>query len=213
MSFHKLLLLPLLQGCAHFPEFLEIFRERQILWKMCSVVFLPFTLKLPIQTLLSVAPKLPARAHSGKKCEHFSKTSTPQIILQAFVKLFLKILEDINPFCGATNNFGLLVMSAQSFKARLDPLACMLHHLCATGSSDSPLVQHLLTSWQPAWQSSCSNPHTCEQALVGFEFGIYHAAASQPETRQTLCQLGSMKSLLLCWSGLYIFLPRVTSVV
>ena len=31
-------------------------------------------------------------------------------------------------------------------------LACVRCHLCAMDSSDSPLVLHLLTSWQSAWQ-------------------------------------------------------------
>ena len=35
---------------------LENFSECQILWRMCSIVFLAFTLKLSIQTLLSVVP-------------------------------------------------------------------------------------------------------------------------------------------------------------
>ena len=43
-------------GCARFADFLQNFRERQILWRMCSVVFHTFTLKIPIQTLLSVTP-------------------------------------------------------------------------------------------------------------------------------------------------------------
>ena len=38
----------------------------------------------------------------------------------------------------------------------LDPLTCILHCLHAMGSSDSPLVWHLLTSWWPGWQRSCS---------------------------------------------------------
>ena len=46
--------------------------------------------------------------------------------------------------------FGPLVMSALSFKA----LACLLCCLCAMDSLDSPLVQHLLTSWPSAWQLS-----------------------------------------------------------
>ena len=50
---------------------------------------------------------------------------------------------------------GLLVMSALGFKARMDSLVCILCHLHETDSSDSPLVRHLLTSWQPAWQLSC----------------------------------------------------------
>ena len=42
--------------CARFPEFLQNFSERQILWRMCLVDFHASTLKLPIQTSLSVAP-------------------------------------------------------------------------------------------------------------------------------------------------------------
>ena len=40
---------------------------------------------------------------------------------------------------------------------------------------DSPLVWHLPTSWWPAWQLSCSLPHTCKQALVGLKTRIYCA--------------------------------------
>ena len=42
---------------------------------------------------------------------------------------------------------------------------------------DPPLVWHLLTSWQWAWQLSCSLPHTSKQALVGLKTDIYHATA------------------------------------
>ena len=52
-------------GCACFPEFLHNFSERHILWSLCSVVFHALTLKLPIQTSLSVAPKLPVSLCSG----------------------------------------------------------------------------------------------------------------------------------------------------
>ena len=38
------------------------------------------TLKLPIQTSHSVAPKLLVSARSGEKCGKFSKTSTPQVL-------------------------------------------------------------------------------------------------------------------------------------
>ena len=51
--------------------------------------------------------------------------------------------------------FGLLVTSRLGFKARVDSLACMVWRLHATVSSESPLVRHLLTSWQQAWQLSC----------------------------------------------------------
>ena len=40
----------------------------------------------------------------------------------------------------------------------MDPLTCLLHHLCAMNSSDSPLVRHLLTSWRPAWWPSRFDP-------------------------------------------------------
>ena len=39
-----------------------------------------------------------------------------------------------------------LVMSPLGLKSRVNSLACVLHHLCAMNSSDSPLVRHLLTS-------------------------------------------------------------------
>ena len=52
-------------------------------------------------------------------------------------------------------------------------LACMLCHLHATVSSDSPLVWHLPISWQPARQLSYSDPHTCKQTLVELKSGIY----------------------------------------
>ena len=45
-------------GCAHFPEFLQNFSQRQISWSLCSVDFHTLTLQVPIQTLHSVAPEL-----------------------------------------------------------------------------------------------------------------------------------------------------------
>ena len=65
------------QGCTRFPEILQNFSERHILWSLCSVVFHTLTLKLPIQTSLSVAPKLPVSARSHEKHPNFRKTSTP----------------------------------------------------------------------------------------------------------------------------------------
>ena len=64
-------------GCAPFPEFVQNFSERQNLWNLCSVVFLALTLKLPIQTSLSVATQLLVSLRSGDKSEKFMKTSTP----------------------------------------------------------------------------------------------------------------------------------------
>ena len=41
--------------------------ERQILWSLCSVDYHTFTLKLPIQTSLSLANELPVCARSGEQ--------------------------------------------------------------------------------------------------------------------------------------------------
>ena len=64
-------------GHACFPKFLQNFSECQILWSLCSVVFHALQLKLPIQTPLSVMPKLQVCVLSGEKCKNFRKTSTP----------------------------------------------------------------------------------------------------------------------------------------
>ena len=66
-------------GCACVPEILQNFSERPILWSLCSVVFHALTLKLPIQSPLSVAPKLPVSLSSNEKCPNFRKTSTPLV--------------------------------------------------------------------------------------------------------------------------------------
>ena len=46
-------------------------------------------------------------------------------------------------------------------------LPCMLHHLHAMDSSNSPLVLHLLTSWQQAWQLSLFDLRTCAHTSIG----------------------------------------------
>ena len=46
----------LTRGVLVLLIFLQNCRKRQILWRMCSVVFLDFRLKFPIQTLHSVTP-------------------------------------------------------------------------------------------------------------------------------------------------------------
>ena len=67
-------------------------------------------------------------------------------------------LEDISlfPWGHWCPCFGLLVTSALSFKARVDPM----HAFSLVWSSDLPLVQHLLTVWRSAWQLSLLNPCT-----------------------------------------------------
>ena len=64
--------------------YLQYFTACQILRSLCSVDFLTFTLKLPIQTLLSVVPKLQVFARSGEKCQHFRKISRPPKMFLSF---------------------------------------------------------------------------------------------------------------------------------
>ena len=45
-------------------------------------------------------------------------------------------------------------------------LTCILYGLHATDSSDSPLVQHLLTSWRSPWQSSLFDPLICTSIKI-----------------------------------------------
>ena len=56
-------------GCARFAEILQNFSEYQILWSLCSVLFRTLTLKLPIQTSLSVAHKLTVSLSSAENCQ------------------------------------------------------------------------------------------------------------------------------------------------
>ena len=57
-----------------FLIFLQNFSERQILWSLCSVVFHALTLKLPIQTSLSVALELPLSLSSHEKFQENKPT-------------------------------------------------------------------------------------------------------------------------------------------
>ena len=70
----------------------------------------------------------------------------------------------ISPFCGATDT-PVLGFWWQG-------------HLHTTDSSDSPVVQHLLTSWRP-WRSRHFDTRPCEQTLAGLESKIEPTAASQ----------------------------------
>ena len=65
------------QGCARFAETLQNFSESQILLSLWSVVFCTLTLRLPIQTSLSVAPKLQVSLNSREKCPNFRKRVHP----------------------------------------------------------------------------------------------------------------------------------------
>ena len=73
-------------------------------------------------------------------------------------------MEDTCPFCGATDTPVL------DFWLRLPwgskPGWTHLHaFLPVRYSSDSPLMQHLLTSWLPAWQLGHFDPHTCSRQM------------------------------------------------
>ena len=67
---------------------MQNFSEHQILWSLCSVVFHAFALRLPIQTPLSVVPKLPVSLRSHEKCPNFRKTSTPLRFLESCMQWF-----------------------------------------------------------------------------------------------------------------------------
>ena len=62
-------------------------------------------------------------------------------------------------------------------------------------SLDSHLVQHLATSWQPAWQLRHSLLDTCEQALLGLE-SCCAATHSVKSGRQILYQLSYASSAI-----------------
>ena len=103
---------------------------------------------------------------NGKRISREIPTTRRSTLLELW-KLKKKFLEDISPFWGTTDT------PALDFWWRLSRLlkpgwifTCMLGCLCATESSDSPLMWHLLTSWQPAWHPSRPNEYTCEPALV-----------------------------------------------
>ena len=67
-------------GLCSFSEILQNVSERQILWSLCSVIFHALKLKFPIQTSLSVAPKLSVPLHSGEKCENSGKREHPRFL-------------------------------------------------------------------------------------------------------------------------------------
>ena len=74
-------------------------------------------------------------------------------------RLRFEIQQDISPFYGA-NDIHVLIYDyvCQGFKGESSP--CILSRLWKNNSSNSPLVQHMKTSWQSAWQSNPFNPPT-----------------------------------------------------
>ena len=100
----------------------------------------------------------------------------------SFYVFSIKFL-DVNLICGATD----MVTSALGFKARVDTLACMPRCPCPMNSSDSNLVQHLVTFWQSAWQPSYFDPHTCTHTSIN--------VTRQPLYRMSYTNIYSMQMI------------------
>ena len=66
--------------------------------------------------------------------------------------------------------FWLLVTFVLNFKSRVDPLTCVLFCLISMDSSDSSLVQDLLTSSWPAWKPSPFYPLAFQSLVEANEF-------------------------------------------
>ena len=125
-------------------------------------------------------------------------------IFQDFFKKFWRTCPFLGPFVGPLiplfwtsgdiSSFGFQSQSGQPYSHLVE--ACMLHV-----PWDSPLVWHLPTSWQPAWQPNWSLLHrsTCEQALVGLTTGTYCTADKCSTDWAMLAQLISslLKSKIL----------------
>ena len=100
---------------------------------------------------------------------------------------FFKFLEDISPFCGATDPwFGLLVTSPLGSKpewAALFTLGGGVHVTCSLRFTSGVTPADLLVA---SMATDPSLPNTCKQALVGLEAGIYHAAPAWATVSCTL---------------------------
>ena len=79
-----------------------------------------------------------------------------------FARTFFWILKNISLFCVATDIPVWTSGDSLGFKTRLDLLLVCFLCLHTMDSSDSHLEWHSLTSWQPAWQLSLFDPHTCK---------------------------------------------------
>ena len=73
--------------------------------------------------------KIVTEANFSVRRENINFEQNIQANSDSLIFLNEKKLKDISP-----------VVDALGFKARVDPLACMLHCLCTTDSSSSPLV-------------------------------------------------------------------------
>ena len=76
------------------------------MWRICSVVFHALTLRLPIQTSLSVAPKLPLYTRSGENLKILAKRAHPWMDISYDRGTNLPILES---FCHSLLAWDVLV--------------------------------------------------------------------------------------------------------
>ena len=83
---------------------------------------------------------------------YLNKSAYPKLVIMKSkgTLLFLKKNGGHQSFCGATDLWWCLPWFSKP------GWILLLNCLYATDSLDSPMVRHLLTSWQPAWQLGCS---------------------------------------------------------
>ena len=72
-AMYKSVKLYVMQGCACFPEFLQHFSERQILWSFVLGSFSCFNIEIAYSNFTFCDPKLPVSLRSGEKCQNFRK--------------------------------------------------------------------------------------------------------------------------------------------
>ena len=118
-----------------------------------------------ILACINLCAKLECYQHSPSIIHSLSKM---KIMSRFFLKFFWRTVLFVGPLMYLSWTSGDV---CHGFQSQGGSHACMLQ--IAMDSSDSPLVWHLLTSWWPAWQPSCSSStylhRTQDTALVEVE--------------------------------------------
>ena len=83
---------------------------------------------------------------SGVISDHVTPWTKISLFLINFLRTWVLFVGPLIPLFWTSGDI------CPGFQSLGGSLACMLCHLHAMNSWDSPLVWHLLTSWQPAWQ-------------------------------------------------------------
>ena len=91
---------------------------------------------------------LPEEEHRVRKENPPFWSCNKIVFVHLFLILYLNFLEAISPFSGPTYTH-VLDFCWHLFESYVWSFTCILHCLCKMDSSDSLLVQHLLTSWRP----------------------------------------------------------------